>query len=63
MMQDVETNVWKIEIKEEIDEIEGNDLRDKMLNERREWILEQKRLNAGALPKDLAKFYERENVE
>lgn len=32
----------KQEVKDEIDDLEGNDIRDRMLNERRQWIQEEK---------------------
>lgn len=34
-----------------------------MLNERREWIQEQKAQTNGKVPADIAKFYERNNLE
>lgn len=34
-----------------------------MLKERRDWIQEQKSMQAGKPPQDISKFYERNNVE
>jgi hypothetical protein len=53
----------KQEIQDEIEAIEGNDIVDQMLKERRDWIQEQKAISGGKPPKELAKFYERNNLE
>jgi hypothetical protein len=53
----------KQELEDNIEEIEGNDIIDKMLNERREWIGEQKAQQLGKVPADISKFYERNNLE
>jgi len=53
----------KQELEDNIEEIEGNDIIDKMLNERREWIGEQKAQALGKVPADISKFYERDNLE
>ena len=53
----------KQEIQVEIEAIEGNDIVDQMLKERRDWIQEQKAMAGGKPPKELAKFYERNNLE
>lgn len=53
----------KQDLGDEIDNIEGNDIVDKMLKERRDWIQEQKAMQAGKPPADIVKFYERNNLE
>lgn len=53
----------KEELMDEIEEIEGNDIIDNMLKERREWIQQQKAMTNGKIPADIAKFYERNNLE
>lgn len=53
----------KQELEDNIEEIEGNDIIDNMLKERREWIQEQKAIMNGKVPADIAKFYERNNLE
>lgn len=53
----------KQELEDNIEEIEGNDIIDKMLNERREWIGEQKAQQLGKVPADITKFYERNDLE
>ena len=53
----------KQEIKDDILTIEGNDIVDQMLKERRDWIQEQKAMQNGKPPADIAKFYERNNLE
>lgn len=53
----------KVELEDNIEEIEGNDIIDNMLKERREWIQEQKVITNGKVPTDIAKFYERNNLE
>lgn len=53
----------KAEIQDEIEAVEGNDIVDQMLKERRDWIQEQKAMAGGKPPKELAKFYERNNLE
>ena len=53
----------KVELEDNIEEIEGNDIIDNMLKERREWIQEQKVITNGKVPADIAKFYERNNLE
>lgn len=52
----------KEQLKAEIDENEGTDLQEEMMKVRREWINEQRQM-AGKIPDDIAKFYERFNVE
>lgn len=58
-----EFDTAKEELKEEIDNNEGLDIRDKMLKERRDWIQDYKGLHASKPPDDLKGFYERFNVE
>ena len=64
----IQVNNWtkyndaKEEIKNEIDENQGVDIREQMLKERREWVNEQKKLTYK-LPEDCKGFYERFNVE
>ena len=53
----------KEELKDEIDNNEGLDIRDGMMKERRDWIQEYKALHANKPPEDLKAFYERFNVE
>jgi len=53
----------KQELEDAIEEIEGNDIMDNMLQERREWIQEQKAIANGKVPQDIAKFYERNNLQ
>lgn len=53
----------KQELMDNIEEIEGNDIIDNMLKERREWIQEEKAKQNGKIPADIAKFYERNNLE
>lgn len=53
----------KQELEDAIEEIEGNDIIDNMLQERRVWIQEQKAISNGKVPADIAKFYERNNLE
>jgi hypothetical protein len=53
----------KLELEDNIEEIEGNDIIDNMLKERREWIQEQKAITNGKVPADISKFYERNNLE
>jgi hypothetical protein len=53
----------KLELEDNIEEIEGNDIIDNMLKERREWIQEQKAMTNGKVPADISKFYERNNLE
>jgi len=53
----------KVELKDEIDENEGIDIKEQMKKERRDWIQEYKALHANKPPTDLKEFYERFNVE
>lgn len=53
----------KEELKDEIQENEGNDIEEAMLKERRDWIHQYKALHANKPPDDLKDFYERFNVE
>lgn len=53
----------KQELMDNIEEIEGNDIVDNMLKERREWIQEEKAKQNGKIPADIVKFYERNNLE
>ena len=53
----------KEELEDNIEEIEGSDIIDNMLKERREWIQEQKAMMNGKVPADIAKLYERNNLE
>ena len=53
----------KVQLKEEIDENEGTDIIEQMLKERREWINDQKEMNLGKIPDDIAPFYDRFKVE
>ena len=52
----------KQEIHDDIETIEGVDIVDEMLRERRDWIHEQKAKTGGKPPKELSKFYERNNL-
>mmetsp|Transcript_38011 Transcript_38011/g.27654 ORF Transcript_38011/g.27654 Transcript_38011/m.27654 type:complete len:161 (+) Transcript_38011:1013-1495(+) len=47
----------KDEIIQEIQDIDGNDIEENMLKERRDWIQEQKARFPGNLPNNLEKFY------
>ena len=53
----------KQELADEIEALDGNDIEDQMLKERRDWIQEQKTMQAGKPPADITKFYERNNLE
>lgn len=53
----------KQQIQDEIEAVEGNDIVDQMLKERRDWIQQQKAMNAGKPPKDMSKFADRNNLE
>jgi len=53
----------KQELEDDIEAIEGVDIMENMLNERRVWIQEQKAQTNGKVPQDIAKFYERNNLE
>jgi len=53
----------KVQIKEEIDDNQGTDIMEKMLNERRDWVNEQRGRNLGKVPEDCKGFYDRLNVE
>lgn len=55
--------VAKEELKEEIKEIEGNDIEDAMLKKRRDWIQEVKAVQGGKPPDDIAKYYDRLKTE
>lgn len=50
------------ELQKEILTVEGYDIKDKMANERRQWVQEQKAL-FGKIPNDLEKFNARFNEE
>ena len=52
----------KEELKVEIKDIEGADIQDSMLKERRDWV-QWYRSNFGKVPEDLKKFYEKSNLE
>ena len=60
-MEEFETA--KEELKLEIDENEGLDIKEAMLKERRDWIHEQKQLFNNKPPDDLKDFYLRFKVE
>lgn len=53
----------KQELEDHIEEIEGNDIIENMLRERRDWIQDEKAKANGKVPQDIAKFYERNNLE
>jgi hypothetical protein len=53
----------KKDLKDEIDDNEGLDIREAMLKERRDWVHEYKALHASKPPDDLTGFYARFNVE
>ena len=50
-------------IKGEIDDNQGVDILEKMLNERREWVNIERGLNLGKPPDDVMGFYERKEEE
>lgn len=50
-------------MKDEIADNEGDDIREQMLKERRDWIQEYKALHASKPPEDLKGYYERFNTE
>lgn len=52
----------KDDIKDEIKAVEGYDIKEKMLKERRDWILEQQAIT-GKPPADFEKFYEKVEVD
>ena len=58
-----EFHTAKEELKEEIDNNEGLDIREAMLKDRRDWVHEYKSLHGSKPPDDLVGFYERFNVE
>lgn len=58
-----EFHTAKEELKDEIDNNEGLDIREGMLKERRDWVHEYKALHASKPPDDLTGYYERFNVE
>jgi len=60
-MEEFEMN--KEELKVEIDDNEGLDIREGMLKERRDWVHQWKADHLNKPPDDLTKFYERFNVE
>ena len=51
----------KKELKEEIEKIEGEDITETMLKERRDWV-QRFRAEFGKVPDNLDKYYERHNV-
>jgi IQ and AAA domain-containing protein len=53
----------KTEVKEEIYNMEEDEIREKMLKERRDWIQEAKALKGGKPPEDVKGFYERVKEE
>ena len=46
-----------------MDDNQGTDIMEKMLNERRDWVNEQRGKNLGKVPEDCKGFYDRLNVE
>jgi len=52
----------KDDIKDEIKAVEGYDIKEKMLKERRDWILEQQAIT-GKPPADFEKFYEKIEID
>lgn len=46
-----------------IEQVEGNDIKENMLKERRDWVMDEKAKMNGKIPTDIAKFYERNNLE
>ncbi len=61
LLEELETA--KEELKEEILENEGPDIKETMLKERRDWIQEFRSLHAKKPPDDLKEFYNRFKVE
>ncbi len=55
-------NEKKKDLQDEIKAIEGNDIEDSMLKQRREWI-QWYRANFGKVPDNLEKFYQKNNLE
>ncbi len=53
----------KGDVKEEIYNMEEDEIREKMLKERRDWIQEAKALKGGKPPEDVKGFYERVKEE
>lgn len=53
----------KKDTQDEIKEIEGNDIEDEMLKERRDWIQDWKAEHGGKPPDALDKFYEKDKLE
>jgi len=60
-MEQFETE--KEELKDEIVDNEGEDIKDKMKKDRRDWVHEYKGQHANKPPDDLKKYYERFNLE
>lgn len=58
-----EFDTAKEELKLEIDENEGLDIKEAMQKERRDWIHEYKAQHANKPPDDLKEFYQRFNLE
>jgi len=65
----VQENNWKryqdakVEMKEEIEYNQGTDIMEDMLQQRRDWINEQKAMNGNKVPDDIKPFYDRFNTE
>ena len=65
----VQENNWKryqdakVEMKEEIEYNQGTDIMEDMLQQRRDWINEQKTINGNKIPEDIKPFYDRLNTE
>lgn len=53
----------KQELMDYIKEVEGNDIEENMLKERRDWVMDEKAKMNGQIPSDISKFYERNNLE
>ena len=60
-LQEYET--YKESLKGTIDMIEGNDLKENMINERRDWINKYKAINKGEPPHLIDLFYKRHELE
>ena len=53
----------KVELKEEIKEVEGGDIEDRELKKRRDWIQQFRADFPGKFPDGVDKFYEKDNVK
>ena len=66
--KDIQSDHWqtfqekKKDLKTEIVDIEGSDIQDSMLKQRRDWV-QWYRTNFSKLPENLEKFYQKNNLE